>query len=241
MIRRQDSAASTNSRRDRHITPYSLQELVKNIITNPDPHPLAASSKQGLDSAADAGNLNSTVATDNILDSSIVASTADTTLTSNTPVTTTPTPVSSLSLATTLPSTSYPSISRSYITAHTQAVHGFSTSHVPPNVYGGADRVSATITDMPAPYASPAAAIVEPAKTNKFALGGSCSSTEAASSSPHLASVLRPASNQPSLAKQTSFNEQVSMRTYAVANEAAIDSDSESEIDDDEDYDDVIE
>jgi hypothetical protein len=220
MIRRQDSTASTRSRRERHITADDFEKMVSSIINTKEAIPLSAPEPARpivcqptpivVDEMANAGS--STLTDDS---EAIVHSLVD--------------------------------LSSPHMTPRTQIVHGFSPSQVHVAISPPApEPVSATITDIPAPDAAPAAKNIQPKKQAKFALGGSCSSSEPDSLRPVMAS--RSGSLLSAMRKQACFSNQILTCTYD-ADEAAIDSDTdddeldESAIEDDEssDWEDSVE
>lgn len=235
-VRRQDSCASTRSKRERHISSDDFEKMIVSIVK--DKGPLSAPphvaplAKQSLPVPPAFERSGSTT-------------------------------TESQSPAKSTASEGSPQPSPQNL-SHTTVVRGFSPSQIPtPRTISGAQLSHA----IPEPKSSPAAKVVQSKKPARFALGGSCSSSEQdqslSISKPIIPIIKKPvfqiggsseedgslrsamASSRPSSLlsarkKQASFSNNVMTRTIDDDDEAAVDSDSddyidESAIDDDDD------
>ncbi|KAL4729236.1 hypothetical protein ACLX1H_003650 [Fusarium chlamydosporum] len=233
-VRRQDSCASTRSKRERHISSDDFEKMIVSIVK--DKGPLSAPPHVA------------TVAKESLPVPPAFERSGSTTTESQSPAKSITSEGS--------PQPSPQSLSR------TTVVRGFSPSQIPtPRTISGAQSSDA----IPEPKSSPAAKVVQSKKPARFALGGSCSSSEQdqslSNSKPIIPIIKKPvfqiggsseedgslksamASSRPSSLlsarkKQASFSNNVMTRT--IDDEAAVDSDSddyidESAIDDDDD------
>ncbi|KAG7424324.1 Uncharacterized protein Forpi1262_v014553 [Fusarium oxysporum f. sp. raphani] len=235
-VRRQDSCASTRSKRERHISSDDFEKMIVSIVK--DKGPLSAPphvapvTKESLPVPPAFERSGSTTTESQSPAKSITASEGS-------------------------PQPSPQSLSR------TTVVRGFSPSQIPtPRTISGAAQSSDAILE---PKSSPAAKVVQSKKPARFALGGSCSSSEQdqslSNNKPIIPIIKKPvfqiggsseedgspksamASSRPgsllsSRKKQASFSNNVMTRT--IDDEAAVDSDTddyidESAIDDDDD------
>jgi len=233
-VRRQDSCASTRSKRERHISSDDFEKMIVSIVK--DKGPLSAPhvapvTKESLPVPPSFERSGSTTTESQSPAKSITASEGS-------------------------PQPSPQSLSR------TTVVRGFSPSQIPtPRTISGAAQSSDAI---PEPKSSPAAKVVQSKKPARFALGGSCSSSEQdqslSNSKPIIPIIKKPvfqiggsseedgslksamASSRPgsllsARKKQASFSNNVMTRT--IDDEAAVDSDTDDYIDESAiDYDD---
>ncbi|PTD01858.1 hypothetical protein FCULG_00010298 [Fusarium culmorum] len=235
-VRRQDSCASTRSKRERHISSDDFEKMIVSIVK--DKGPLSAPPHVA------------PVAKQSLPVPPAFERSGSTTTESQSPAKSTASEGS--------PQPSPQSLSR------TTVVRGFSPSQIPtPRTISGAQLSHA----IPEPKSSPAAKVIQSKKPARFALGGSCSSSEQdqslSISKPIIPIIKKPvfqiggsseedgslrsamASSRPSSLlsarkKQASFSNNVMTRTIDDDDEAAVDSDSddyidESAIDDDDD------
>ncbi|KAF5596946.1 hypothetical protein FPANT_4206 [Fusarium pseudoanthophilum] len=231
-VRRQDSCASTRSKRERHISSDDFEKMIVSIVK--DKGPLSAPHvapvpKESLPVPPAFERSGSTTTESQSPAKSITASEGS-------------------------PQPSPQSLPR------TTVVRGFSPSQIPtPRTISGAAQSSDAI---PEPKSSPAAKVVQSKKPARFALGGSCSSSEQDQSLSNSKPIIkkpvfqiggsseedgslksamassRPGSLLSARKKQASFSNNVMTRT--IDDEAAVDSDTddyidESAIDDDDD------
>jgi len=235
-VRRQDSCASTRSKRERHISSDDFEKMIVSIVK--DKGPLSAPPHVA------------PVPKESLPVPPVFERSGSTTTESQSPA-------KSITASEGSPQPSPQSLPR------TTVVRGFSPSQIPtPRTISGAAQSSDAI---PEPKSSPAAKVVQPKKPARFALGGSCSSSEQdqslSNSKPIVPIIKKPvfqiggsseedgslksamASSQPgsllsARKKQASFSNNVMTRT--IDDEAAVDSDTddyidESAIDDDDD------
>ncbi|CAG1993361.1 unnamed protein product, partial [Fusarium graminearum] len=235
-VRRQDSCASTRSKRERHISSDDFEKMIVSIVK--DKGPLSAPPHVA------------PLAKQSLPVPPAFERSGSTTTESQSPAKSTASEGS--------PQPSPQNLSR------TTVVRGFSPSQIPtPRTISGAQLSHA----IPEPKSSPAAKVVQSKKPARFALGGSCSSSEQdqslSISKPIIPIIKKPvfqiggsseedgslrsamASSRPSSLlsarkKQASFSNNVMTRTIDDDDEAAVDSDSddyidESAIDDDDD------
>ncbi|KAF5645541.1 hypothetical protein F52700_2104 [Fusarium sp. NRRL 52700] len=233
-VRRQDSCASTRSKRERHISSDDFEKMIVSIVKDKGPlsAPPVPPVKESLPVPPAFERSGSTTTESQSPAKSITASEGS-------------------------PQPSPQSLPR------TTVVRGFSPSQIPtPRTISGAAQSSDAI---PEPKSSPAAKVVQSKKPARFALGGSCSSSEQdqslSNSKPVIPIIKKPvfqiggsseedgslksamASSRPgsllsARKKQASFSNNVMTRT--IDDEAAVDSDTddyidESAIDDDDD------
>ncbi|RKK67882.1 hypothetical protein BFJ69_g14100 [Fusarium oxysporum] len=235
-VRRQDSCASTRSKRERHISSDDFEKMIVSIVK--DKGPLSAPPHVA------------PVPKESLPVPPVFERSGSTTTESQSPA-------KSITASEGSPQPSPQSLPR------TTVVRGFSPSQIPtPRTISGAAQSSDAI---PEPKSSPAAKVVQPKKPARFALGGSCSSSEQdqslSNSKPIIPIIKKPvfqiggsseedgslksamASSRPgsllsARKKQASFSNNVMTRT--IDDEAAVDSDTddyidESAIDDDDD------
>jgi len=220
-VRRQDSCASTRSKRERHISSDDFEKMIVSIVK--DKGPLSAPPHVA------------PVAKESLPVPPALERSGSTTTESQSPAKSITSEGS--------PQPSPQSLSR------TTVVRGFSPSQIPtPRTISGTQSSDA----IPEPKSSPAAKVVQSKKPARFALGGSCSSSEqdqkpvfqiggSSEEDGSLKSAMaspRPSSLLSARKKQASFANNVMTRT--IDNEAAVDSDTddyidESAIDDDDD------
>ncbi|KAF5013839.1 hypothetical protein FDECE_196 [Fusarium decemcellulare] len=236
-VRRQDSCTSTRSKRERHISSDDFEKMIVSIVK--DKGPLSAPPQLA------------PVSKDSLPVPPPFERSGSTTTESQSPA------KSTAEASEASPQPSPQSLSR------TTVVRGFSPSQMPiPRTIPSAAQSSSDA--IPEPTSSPAAKPVQSKKPARFALGGSCSSSEQDQSlgngKPAIPIIKKPmfqiggsseedgslksamASSRPSSLlsprkKQTSFSSNVMTRT--IPDEAAVDSDTdyidESAIDDDDD------
>ncbi|KAI0198543.1 DUF1752-domain-containing protein [Astrocystis sublimbata] len=242
-IQRQDSCASSRSRgRERHITSGHLEKMVVSIIQEKEPNlsPLPHIVPSSLETDSD--HLQS------------CSSEAE-----ETPIT----PATESAEAASSASTSQDSTNSASRELHTtNVVRGFSPSQFPSSVVSHELKVP-QIDLIPEPQSSPAPRIVQPKKPAKFALGGSSgdesspsleshqpvlptkkkmfqiggSSGSTEGQSPSLKSALHSGKSNSLLGahkKQTSFSNQVTMRTISTPSDQSGSYVDESAIDDDD-------
>ncbi|KAK2932901.1 Protein of unknown function DUF3295 [Fusarium oxysporum f. sp. vasinfectum] len=148
-VRRQDSCASTRSKRERHISSDDFEKMIVSIVK--DKGPLSAPPHVA------------PVPKESLPVPPVFERSGSTTTESQSPA-------KSITASEGSPQPSPQSLPR------TTVVRGFSPSQIPtPRTISGAAQSSDAI---PEPKSSPAAKVVQPKKPARFALGGSCSSSE---------------------------------------------------------------